>query len=528
MREHRPDLRVMSAGARDRALQGGRLPPEFARRVRARGRPRDPRARPHTDGDREPRHDRGLAPVLDGLDVCLVHNGSLSNHNRLRRDLRREGIAFQTENDTEVAAGYLAWRMREGASLEEALEGCLDDLDGFYTFLVGTADGFAVLRDPIACKPAVLAETDEWVAMAPSGARSRCSRAPPTRGCGSPSPGVVYAWENGWPRALWRSRAARVEIVDLATTPLRELNQRLHDLGRRGGAEALARRQPERRARGRVRPRRRARGRDRGHAGYYCAGMNKRATVRVHGNAGTGVAENMMSGPRRGRRQREPVGRRDRPRRAAGGPRRRVGPLRDLDEGDRHRRRRLGRAPERVHGPDRPARRLRRRRRGARRLDLRGAAVRARRRSPSLGADCVEKEVRDEHVEEVARAARRGPGSATPTRPRSGATARRASCTTSRSTTRGVLMADDRLHPAPGSPARVRTSSTADDRRDPARGARGASTTSAASARSAACRTSTTCSSSARRSRATRSRATASGARPTSCSARASRRSRSS
>ena len=105
-------------------------------------------------------------PFSTGLDVCLVHNGSLSNHNRLRLALRREGIPFRTDNDTEVAAGYLAWRMREGASLEQALEGCLDDLDGFYTFLVGTADGFAVLRDPIACKPAVLAETDDWVAMA--------------------------------------------------------------------------------------------------------------------------------------------------------------------------------------------------------------------------------------------------------------------------------------------------------------------------------------------------------------------------
>ena len=105
-------------------------------------------------------------PFSTGLDLCLVHNGSLSNHNRLRVSLRRAGIEFQTDNDTEVAAGYLTWRLREGASLEEALHGCLEDLDGFYTFLVGTADGFAVLRDPIACKPAVLAETDEWVAMA--------------------------------------------------------------------------------------------------------------------------------------------------------------------------------------------------------------------------------------------------------------------------------------------------------------------------------------------------------------------------
>src|SRR5919106_484667 len=103
---------------------------------------------------------------------------------------------FQTENDTEVAAGYLAWRLREGgASLEEALEGCLHDLDGFYTFLVGTVDGFAVLRDPIACKPAVIAETDEWVAMASEWrAISVLPGAAEAREWG-PVPGVVYAWE---------------------------------------------------------------------------------------------------------------------------------------------------------------------------------------------------------------------------------------------------------------------------------------------------------------------------------------------
>ena len=105
-------------------------------------------------------------PFSTGLDLCLVHNGSLSNHNALRRELRREGIEFQTDDDTEVAAGYLTWRMQQGLSLEAALEHCLSDLDGFYTFAVGTVDGFAVLRDPIACKPAVMAETDDWVAMA--------------------------------------------------------------------------------------------------------------------------------------------------------------------------------------------------------------------------------------------------------------------------------------------------------------------------------------------------------------------------
>jgi amidophosphoribosyltransferase len=137
----------------------------------------------------------GSHPFSTGLDLCLVHNGSLSNHNRLREKLRREGIEFQTKNDTEVAAGYLAWRLREGASLEEALEGCLADLDGFYTFLVGTADGFAVLRDPIACKPAVLAETDDWVAM---GSEWRAISVLPGASeaqAWEPAPGVVYAWE---------------------------------------------------------------------------------------------------------------------------------------------------------------------------------------------------------------------------------------------------------------------------------------------------------------------------------------------
>jgi glutamate synthase domain-containing protein 1 len=107
----------------------------------------------------------GAHPFSTGLDQCLVHNGSLSNHNELRRKLVRKGMSFETENDTEVAAHYLTWRMKEGDSLGEALESSLDDLDGFYTFVVGTESGFGVLRDPIACKHAVLAETDDYVAF---------------------------------------------------------------------------------------------------------------------------------------------------------------------------------------------------------------------------------------------------------------------------------------------------------------------------------------------------------------------------
>ncbi len=107
----------------------------------------------------------GAHPFSTGRDQCLVHNGSLSNHNALRRNLVRKGMSFETENDTEVAAHYLTWRMQEGETLGQALESSIDDLDGFYTFVVGTESGFGVLRDPIACKHAVLAETDDYVAF---------------------------------------------------------------------------------------------------------------------------------------------------------------------------------------------------------------------------------------------------------------------------------------------------------------------------------------------------------------------------
>ena len=133
-------------------------------------------------------------PFSVGADLCLVHNGSLSNHNRLRRWLQRRGISFQTDNDTEVAAGYFTYHLNQGASLKEAITSGLHDLDGFYTFALGTRDGFAVVRDPIACKPAVMAETDDWVAMA-SEFRS-IARLP---GVGNakiwePAPTKIYTW----------------------------------------------------------------------------------------------------------------------------------------------------------------------------------------------------------------------------------------------------------------------------------------------------------------------------------------------
>ncbi|MGH3110648.1 MAG: class II glutamine amidotransferase [Gaiellaceae bacterium] len=195
VRSNRPDLRVMSAGSVIEIFKETGLPREFVREFGLEDL-RGTHALGHTRMATESRvTTEGSHPFSTGFDLCLVHNGSLSNHNRLRANLRREGVEFQTENDTEVAAGYLAWRMREGASLEEALEGCLEDLDGFYTFAVGTKDGFAVLRDPIACKPAVLAETDDWVAM---GSEWRAISVLPGSADArmwEPQPAVVYVWE---------------------------------------------------------------------------------------------------------------------------------------------------------------------------------------------------------------------------------------------------------------------------------------------------------------------------------------------
>lgn len=105
-------------------------------------------------------------PFTAGEDFCLVHNGSLSNAHAVRRMLEPRGIRFQTDNDTEAACRFLEWRLREGDTLHEALQKGFEVLDGFYTFLMGTATELALIRDPFACKPALIAETDDYVAIA--------------------------------------------------------------------------------------------------------------------------------------------------------------------------------------------------------------------------------------------------------------------------------------------------------------------------------------------------------------------------
>jgi amidophosphoribosyltransferase len=105
-------------------------------------------------------------PFTAGEDFCLVHNGSLSNPYGVRRMLEPQGIHFDTDNDTEASCRFLEWRLREGDELPEALQKGFEELDGFYTFLMGTSTELALIRDPFACKPAVVAETDDYVAIA--------------------------------------------------------------------------------------------------------------------------------------------------------------------------------------------------------------------------------------------------------------------------------------------------------------------------------------------------------------------------
>jgi amidophosphoribosyltransferase len=191
-----PEIRIMSRGSSLEIYKEVGLPKQVTQRFNI----------PQMSGRHGIGHTRmatesavttmGAHPFNTGLDQCLVHNGSLSNHNSLRRQLRREGVHIETENDTEVGAAYLTWKMQNGASLGEALESSLEDLDGFFTFLVGTEDGFGVVRDPIACKPAVMAETDQYVAF---GSEYRALVNLPeieSAHVWEPEPATVYFWKH--------------------------------------------------------------------------------------------------------------------------------------------------------------------------------------------------------------------------------------------------------------------------------------------------------------------------------------------
>ncbi|MCK0207658.1 glutamine amidotransferase family protein [Starkeya koreensis] len=190
-----PGLRVVGAGSRMELYKEVGLPADVAKRFKL-----EAMSGTHAIGHTRMATESavttdGAHPFSTGPDQCLVHNGSLSNHAGVRRLLAREGLPVATENDSEVAAAYLTYRMRGGDTLGEALTHSLDDLDGFYTFVVGTESGFGVLRDPIACKPAVMAETDDYVAF---GSEYRALAGLPGIGNArvfEPEPAKVYFWD---------------------------------------------------------------------------------------------------------------------------------------------------------------------------------------------------------------------------------------------------------------------------------------------------------------------------------------------
>ncbi|MEQ1950200.1 glutamine amidotransferase family protein [Mesorhizobium sp. CN2-181] len=192
----RPDVRVMGAGDAVEIFKEVGLPRQVVERFGV-----DAMGGTHGIGHTRMATESavttlGAHPFSTGPDQCLVHNGSLSNHNNVRRDLVRKGMRFETENDTEVAAAYISSRLKDGSDLGEALEGTLSDLDGFFTFVVGTRNGFGVVRDPIACKPAVMAETDQYVAF---GSEYRALAGLPgiaEAKVWEPEPAKVYFWEH--------------------------------------------------------------------------------------------------------------------------------------------------------------------------------------------------------------------------------------------------------------------------------------------------------------------------------------------
>jgi glutamate synthase domain-containing protein 1 len=195
MRDLRPKAKVMSAGEGIEIYKEVGLPKDVAARFEV-ARMSGTHGIGHTRMATESAvTTMGAHPFSTGSDQCLVHNGSLSNHNSVRRVLRQAGMTFETENDTEVAAAFISHKLQEGAKLGEAMEATLTDLDGFFTFVVGTKNGFGVVRDPIACKPAVMAETDQYVAF---GSEYRAMVNLPgidSARVWEPEPATVYFWE---------------------------------------------------------------------------------------------------------------------------------------------------------------------------------------------------------------------------------------------------------------------------------------------------------------------------------------------
>lgn len=195
LKEHYPQLHLLSVGQLMDIYKDVGTPAQVAERYdfkHFKGTHLVGHTRMATESAVTPAH---AHPFTAGEDWCLVHNGSLSNANSLRRKLQYEGIAFETDNDTEAACRFLQWRMREGDDLQTALNHGFDELDGFYTLLMGTSTELALVRDPYGCKPAMIAEHDDYVAIA-SEFRS-LAHLPDIKNAKvfEPSPKEMYVWK---------------------------------------------------------------------------------------------------------------------------------------------------------------------------------------------------------------------------------------------------------------------------------------------------------------------------------------------
>jgi glutamate synthase domain-containing protein 1 len=133
-------------------------------------------------------------PFVPAPDLCVVHNGSFSNYASVRRQLMDHGVVFDSDNDSEVAARFLATRLALGDDLAEATRWVMKEMDGFFTLVIGTDREMSVVRDAFACKPAVVAETDGYVAVA---SEYRALAALPGIAAANvfePQPEEVYTW----------------------------------------------------------------------------------------------------------------------------------------------------------------------------------------------------------------------------------------------------------------------------------------------------------------------------------------------
>jgi glutamate synthase domain-containing protein 1 len=126
-------------------------------------------------------------------DLATVHNGHITNYHKLRRRFEQEGYRFYTENDSEVIGVYLRERMASGRSLEGAMRSSLEDFDGSFCYLAATHDQLGFVKDSYGFKPLILAETEDFVALATEevAMRRALGRDFPAL---EPAPGAMRLW----------------------------------------------------------------------------------------------------------------------------------------------------------------------------------------------------------------------------------------------------------------------------------------------------------------------------------------------